>query len=71
MIAGPIKRDPCELWDIISCKNNDLNAKGAFYLRSYCGKYLDITNSQAIDRAKIFQWDFHGNKNQLWYIQKI
>ena len=39
-----------------------------FFLRSFCGKYLDVYEGSTDDGTPIIQWEFNGNTNQKWII---
>lgn len=54
---------------MIPCNEPEFYGKHAFYFRSHCNKALDVNEGKAVNEQKIIQWDYNGNKNQIWYIQ--
>ena len=55
---------PNEHWDIQPAPERE----NAYYIRSFCGKSLDVFEGSTENNTPIIQWDFHGNDNQIWYI---
>ena len=54
-----------EHWEIIAVPGEE----GAFYIKSFCGKSLDLCEGSTDENTPIIQWDFHGDRNQVWYIE--
>lgn len=40
-----------------------------FYLKNAYDKYLDVFEGKAKKGQAVIQWDYNGNKNQMWYIE--
>lgn len=59
---------PHETFELIA-SNNPKHPK-AFYLRTHNSMAVDVSGSTTENRPEIVQWEFHGNDNQLWYIEK-
>lgn len=41
-----------------------------FYIRSFCGKALDVSEGKTDPNTHIIQWDYHGGDNQQWIIEQ-
>ena len=42
--------------------------KNAYFIKSFCGKCLDIEGGDGKNGGRILQYDHHGGDNQIWYI---
>ena len=42
--------------------------KNAVFLKSYCGKALDVCEGKAKKEQKVIQWDYNGGHNQIWIV---
>jgi hypothetical protein len=40
----------------------------AFFIKTFCGKGLDIFEGRTTPGTPIIQWAIHGNSNQVWFI---
>ena len=56
---------PNEFWQIIPAKSEK---NGGYYIKSFCGKCLDVCEGKSAANTPIIQWDYNGGKNQIWYI---
>ena len=56
---------PNEFWQIIPAKSEK---NGGYYIKSFCGKCLDVCEGKSADNTPVIQWDYNGGKNQIWYI---
>lgn len=52
-----------EFWQIVPASGSD-----AFYIKSFCGKALDVEGGKAKNDVDVIQYEFHGEPNQIWYI---
>lgn len=46
-------------------------AKGkqnAYYIKSFCGKCLDVSENTAKSGQPVIQWDYNGGNNQIWIL---
>ena len=57
---------PNEYWQIIPAK---AEKNGGYYIKSFCGKCLDVCEQKTAPNTPIIQWDYNGGKNQIWYIR--
>jgi hypothetical protein len=57
-----------EFWELVPASFNGLN--NAFYIKSFCGKALDVKGGVCQNEAHIIQWDYNGGKNQIWVIEQ-
>lgn len=53
-----------EHWQIVPAPGK----KNGFFIKSFCGKCLDVFEGRTSQNTPIIQWDYHGNSNQIWYI---
>lgn len=60
-----------EFWEFVPCTDKKFQGKNAHYLRSFCGKALDVCEGKAKKEQAIIQWDYNGDKNQVWIIEPI
>jgi hypothetical protein len=58
-----------EQFDFVPCNHPEHSHPHSFYIKTHNNKALDITEGKAKDGAEIIQWDFHGEPNQIWYIE--
>lgn len=56
---------PNEQWQIIPAKGH----KDGYFIKSFCGKCLDVCEGKAAKGTPIIQWDYNGEKNQVWFIR--
>ena len=56
-----------EQWQIIPAKGHD----HGYFIKSFCGKCMDVCEGKACKDAPIIQWDYNGGKNQVWYIKPL
>ncbi len=56
---------------MVPCNEAQYHGKHAFYIRSHCGKALDVCEGKAQNGTKIIQWDYNGHKNQVWFLDPI
>ena len=63
-MASQPNNTPNEYWDIVAVQGEN----NAYYVKSFCGKSLDLYQGEIHRKTPIIQWDFHGKKNQMWYI---
>ena len=68
--TGVASNQAHELFEIIPCHHPDYKNKEAFYIRTHSGKFLDVAGGDSKNEAHIIQWDYNGNKNQIWFIEK-
>ena len=54
-------------FEILPVKNGPLQGLG-FYLKTHCGKSIDVFEGRTQVGTPIIQWSFHGNTNQIWLI---
>jgi len=52
------------MWKITRVSGKD----NAYHIKSFCGKSLDLYQGNIENSTPIIQWDFHGNSNQVWFI---
>ena len=57
---------PNEQWQIFPVEGE----KHTFYIKSFCGKALDVFEGKTDNETPVIQWDFHGKKNQMWQIKE-
>lgn len=48
-----------------------MGKKNAFYIKSFCGKALDVKGGECHNEAHVIQWDYNGGNNQIWIIEQI
>jgi hypothetical protein len=58
-----------EFWELVPA--NFMNKPNAFYLKSFCGKTLDVNGGNAHNETHIIQWDYNGQNNQIWVIEQL
>jgi hypothetical protein len=58
---------PGEMWDIYPAQGHN----GGYYIKSFCGKMLDVNQGKDSKGQSIIQYDYNGGKNQVWFIQSI
>lgn len=68
--SQPNKKDN-EFWELIPCNDAHFKGKNAFYIKSWCGKALDVCEGKAKNDQKVIQWAYNGNKNQIWVIEPV
>ena len=56
-----------EFWQIVPASN----APGAYYIKSFCGKALDVEAAKTADGTRVLQYQHAPCGNQTWYIEKI
>lgn len=59
-----------EQFELIPCNNPQFAKKEAYFIRTHSGKTVDVSGGQCDNEAEIIQWDFNGNANQTWHIEK-
>jgi hypothetical protein len=67
MYVNQPNNTPNEYWHIIPAKGE----KDGFFIKSFCGKCLDVCESKTSNGTPVIQWDYNGGKNQIWYIQAV
>lgn len=45
--------------------------KNAYYMKSFCGLYLDVCEKKAKNNQSIIQWKPTGDRNQIWIIEQV
>lgn len=59
-----------EFWELVPANGvKGFENKNAFYIKSYNGKCLDVSEGKAKDEAHVIQWDYNGGSNQVWVIE--
>ena len=58
-----------EFWQFIPVSDKRFAGKNAQYIKSYCGKALDVCEGKAKNDQKVIQWDHNDGKNQIWIIE--
>jgi hypothetical protein len=53
-----------EEWEIIPI---DVH-KRLYYIKTFCGKAMDLTAGYTEMGTRVSQFMFHGGDNQMWYI---
>jgi hypothetical protein len=56
---------------MIPCTDAKYAGKNAVFLKSYCGKALDVCEGKAKKEQKVIQWDYNGGPNQVWIIEPV
>ncbi len=56
---------PNEQWQIVPVQGRN----NAFYIKSFCGKCLDVYEGSTQQNTPVIQWEYHGNDNQIWNIK--
>lgn len=57
-----------EFWELVPA--NFMGKPNSFYLKSFCGKALDVQGGQCQNEAHVIQWDFNGGNNQVWVLEQ-
>lgn len=65
--VGNSNNSPNQFWQFIPAKGK----KDEYYIKSFCGKCLDVCEAKKVAGAKIIQYDYNGDKNQIWHIKEI
>ena len=60
-----------EFWEFIPVTDDKYKGQTAYYIRSHCNKALDVCEGKAKKEAKIIQWAYNGNKNQIWIVEPV
>jgi hypothetical protein len=68
IMAGSVGTAPNQTWEIVPVQGHGANA---YYIKSFCGKVLDVAGNKDHNGGKVHQWDFNGQANQVWIIQPI
>lgn len=71
IICSQANKKENEFWEFVPCTDAKFKGKNAFYIRSYCGKALDVCEGKAKKDQKVIQWDYNGQKNQIWVIEPV
>lgn len=48
-----------------------MGRNNAFYLKSFCGKALDVKGGNCHNEEHVIQWDYNGGNNQIWVIEQV
>jgi len=67
VIAVPAGSSSSELWELVEAKKKD----GGYYIKTFCGKCLDVCEHKTTNGTPVFQYDYNGGKNQIWYLQPV
>lgn len=68
IVCSQANKKENEFWVFIPCVDLKFKGKNAFYIKSFCGKALDVFDGKAKNEQKIIQWEYNGQKNQIWII---
>lgn len=52
-------------FDLTTVTNGPFAGKG-FYLKTHCGKCVDVNEGRTSPGTAVIQWSYHGNSNQIW-----
>lgn len=63
----PVGSSSSELWELVETNKND----GGYLIKTFCGKCLDISEGKTKSGTPVFQYDYNGGKNQIWYLQPV
>lgn len=65
IFAGSQGNEIEKQWDFVESKNKD----GSFYIKSFCGKCLDVCEQKTSNGTPIIQYNYNGDKNQIWHVK--
>lgn len=55
-----------EFWELEPTERCD-----EYMIKSFCGKYLDVSNQKDKNGTEVIHWKKNGGKNQKWIIKPI
>lgn len=58
---------PGEFWEIVPVEGQ----LKTYYIKSFCGKYLDAEGASSSSGTNIIQWHYNGGANQMWIIEEF
>lgn len=62
--AGALNHTPNEFWELVPANG----PQNSYYIKSFCGQCLDVSQNKAESGQPVIQWDYNGGKNQIWII---
>jgi len=68
IICSQANKQVNEFWELVPA--NFMGKPNAFYIKSFCGKALDVKGGQCQNEAHVIQWDYNGGNNQIWVIEQ-
>jgi len=67
LLSGQNSNSPSEFFEIYPAQGHS----GGYFIKTFCGKMLDLCEGKESKGTPIIQWDYNGQKNQVWYIKPI
>lgn len=68
IVCSQANKQVNEFWELIPA--NFMGKQNAFYIKSFCGKALDVKGGECHNEAHVIQWDYNGGNNQIWVIEQ-
>jgi len=69
VVCGQPNMQVNEYWELVPA--NFMGKPNAFYIKSFCGKALDVKGGECHNEAHVIQWDYNGGNNQVWVIEQV
>lgn len=68
IVCSQANKQVNEFWELVPA--NFMGKPNAFYIKSFCGKTLDVKGGECHNEAHVIQWDYNGGNNQVWVIEQ-
>lgn len=64
-IVADASQHKSSFFELLTVTSGPFAGKG-FYLKTFCGKSLDVNEGRTSPGTAVIQWSYHGNNNQIW-----